>query len=789
MITNRTNLLLLSSALPVAALMLCAGALRAKPTKNPPASKPAPVTFERDIAPLVQKYCTGCHGAASAAADISLAGYKNAASVVKARAVWERVSTNVSAGHMPPAGTPQPTSAERDLLAGWVESTLSQADCQLEDPGRVTMRRLNREEYNNTIRDLMGVGLRPADEFPSDDVGYGFDNIGDVLSISPLLMEKYMAAAEKVAQTAIVAPETRSKPVRFAGSLLAEAGGRSFSETDGRLLGTEEGEVGIDYAFPHNGEYLLRVGAFGQQAGPEPARMAIRFDGKEIGRVDVTAVQDKPGVYPVRVKVAAGKHRFAVAFLNNYRNPEAPDPKDRDRNLIIDFLEFHGPLGAQGGALPASHLRIIPRKPARANEKAAARQILRNFARRAYRRAPTDEEVARLVRYVDLARKEGESFERGIQLAVQAVLVSPSFLFRVEIDPRPNDARAKHPLGNYELASRLSYFLWSSMPDEELFALAAKGSLHSPKVLAAQVRRMLKDPKARALTDNFASQWLHLRNLNTVSPDPKTFPTFNEALRTAMRRETELFFGAIVREDRSILEFLDSRFTFLNEPLARHYGVEGVSGQQFRRVALAGRERGGLLTQASILTVTSNPTRTSPVKRGKWVLEQILGTPPPPPPPGVAELPDDKKEALTGTLRQRLEQHRKDPACASCHQRMDPIGFGLENFDAVGAWRTQDGGLPVDASGELAGGKKFEGPAQLKGILMGKKAQFVRSFSEKMLTYGLGRGVESYDKCNVDEIAAATAKNGYRFSALVTAVVQSEPFRLRRGDGGKQQAK
>ncbi len=339
-------------------------------------------------------------------------------------------------------------------------------------------------------------------------------------------------------------------------------------------------------------------------------------------------------------------------------------------------------------------------------------------------------------------------------------------------------------VNDYELASRLSYFLWSSMPDEELFALAAQGKLHDPKVLTAQARRMLKDPKAQALAENFAGQWLQLRNLANVAPDPARFPDFNDKLRAAMRTETELFFKAVMNEDRSVLDFIDARYTYLNEPLARHYGIPGVKGEQFRRVTLTDSRRGGLITQASILTVTSNPTRTSPVKRGKWVLEQLFGTPPPPPPPGVTQLADDKKGPLVGTLRQRMEQHRKDPMCASCHARMDPIGFGLENFDAVGRWRTKDGGLPVDASGTLPGGQSFNGPAQLKAILKSKKGLFVRCLSGKMLTYALGRGLEPADTCVVDTIAKTVEKNNYRFSALITAIVQSAPFRQRRGDGG-----
>ncbi len=795
--TFRSRFLLVSSALPLALLCAAASAQRQKAPKKPARAAVAAKTdtFTRDIAPLMGRYCNSCHGDKGASADLSLTPYKDTASVLAKRKIWERVAANVSAGHMPPQGMPQPTPAERDRIVGWIESTISQADCRLDDPGRVTLRRLNREEYNNTVRDLIGLDLRPADDFPSDDVGYGFDNIGDVLSISPLLMEKYLTVAEKIAKAAIVTPEEKGKPAKFAGSRLGGSSVADFSETDGRLLGTERGEVSVEHAFPADGEYTIRVEAFGQQAGPEPVRMAMRLDGKEIGRTEVKAVQNKPETYPARVRVSAGKHTFAVSFLNNYRKPDAPPPNDR--NLIIQSIEIRGPLGANGQILPPpSHRRIISVQPSTpATEKQAARKIVGDFARRAWRRPVTQDEVTRLTRYVQMARKEGESFERGVQLAMQAILVSPHFLFRVEIDPQAtlapqaNNPKSKHLLGSYELASRLSYFLWSSMPDEELFKVAASGKLQNPDVLTAQAKRMLKDPKARALAQNFAGQWLQIRKLSQVSPDPTRFPAFDDGLRTAMRTETEMFFEAIVRDDRSVLDFLDGRFTYLNAALAKHYGIAGVTGDRFRKVALTDKTRGGILTHASILTVTSNPTRTSPVKRGKWVLEQILGTPPPPAPPGVPELADDKHGPLTGTLRQRLEQHRSNPACASCHQRMDPIGFGLENFDAVGAWRKTDGDAPIDASGVLPDGKKFNGPAQLRAIMLEKKPQFVRTFSERLLTYALGRGIESYDKCNLDEIAQGVAKNGYKFSSVVSHIVQSDPFRKRRGDARKANTK
>jgi len=744
-------------------------------------AKPAADSFHTDVAPLVQKYRGACHGAQNPTAGLALVGYHDTAAVLKARDVWDRVAKNLASSSMPPRGAPQPTPAERERMVGWVEATLSSADCKLDDPGRVTMRRLNREEYNNTVRDLFGlVNLRPADSFPSDDVGYGFDNIGDVLSISPLLMEKYLAAADTVAKAAIATPETGGRTERFVGDKLAQAGGEAYATS--RAL-AKVGEVAVDYNFPRDGEYYIRVRAFQQQSGPDPAKMAVRLDGKDLRTVDVKAQETAPEVFQYKTQVAPGKRKIAVAFLNEYSSTFGFTP--RPRRLIVERIEVQGPLGLPN-LLPPSHRRIITCQPTPATRDECARKIVGAFAQRAWRRPVTKPEVDRLTGIVSLAQKEGESFERGIQLAVQATLVSPHFLFRVELDKDPNNPHAKRLLGQYEMASRLSYFLWSSMPDAELFSLAAQGKLQNPPVLAAQVKRMLQNPKARALADNFAAQWLTLRKLSDVTPDPGRFPDFNDDLRNAMRMETELFFEAVVREDRSVLDFLDGKFTYVNEPLARLYGIPGVTGKQFRRVALTGDERGGVLTQASVLTVTSNPTRTSPVQRGKWVLEQILGAPQPPPPASVPELPDEKHGPLKGTLRQRMEQHRADPACATCHARMDPLGFGMENYDAIGRWRTQDGDSPVDSSGELPDGRRFNGPAQLIGILKAQKAQFVRSLAERLLTFGMGRGIEPYDKCNIDAIVRNVAENDYRFSALVTEVVLSEPFRMRRGDGGQK---
>lgn len=718
----------------------------------------------------------------------------SSSSVLQDRKTWEAVSRNLADRHMPPAAAPQPSDAERQRVAGWIDGLFAKADCKLNDPGRVTLRRLNREEYDNTIRDLFGVETiklsggqegRPADDFPSDDVGYGFDNIGDVLSISPLLMEKYVNAAERITARAIATPEQGAVPVRLdlASALSSTAGSRVGSM--GRALASN-GEVTAEFEAKRAGEYTVTAVAYEDHAGDEFAKMDFRVDGKTIRTEEVKTRQRNPASYAAKVDLTAGRHKIGFAFTNDFYIPADPAKKTpaQDRNLYIFSADVTAPAGLPE-TLPASHRRIMICKPGDGlSDEQAARKILAPLVSRIYRRPAQPSEVERLVRYVHVAGQQGESFERGIQIATQALLCSPNFLFRVELDPKPNDKSSSRLLNDYELASRLSYFLWSSMPDETLFALAAKGALHRPEILAAQARRMLKDPKARALADNFAGQWLQLRNLSLVAPDVKRFPEFDETLRRSMRTETEMFFEAVVQEDRPVLDFLDGRFTYVNGPLARLYGIDGIEGDQFRRVALTGDQRGGILSQASILTVTSNPTRTSPVKRGKWVLEQLLGAPPPPPPPNVPKLADDKKEPLTGTLRQRMEQHRKDPVCASCHTTMDAIGFGLENFDPVGKWRARDGDNPIDASGTLPGGQKFAGPAQLKQILKSKRSQFVKCLSQKLMTYALGRGLQTYDTCKVSDIVASAAKNDYRFSSIVTSIVLSEPFRMRRGDGG-----
>jgi len=733
-------------------------------------------SFERTVEPFLKTNCVVCHNAKMKVGGLSLDGYADSKNPLKDRDVWEKVVQKLRTGQMPPKGRPVPPPEEVAEVTGWFDVRFARLDRETKpDPGRVTARRLNRAEYNNTIRDLVGVDFKPAADFPADDSGYGFDNIGDVLSLSPVLMEKYLAAAEKIARKAIVAdppPKPTRERIEHAPVAAEEPPARDLTAR---------------HDFPVEGDYVIR----GLMSGRHDAELiTLWLDGKELKTYPITTDDEAPRVGELRLHVTAGEHELKATLLHDDSRPDAqPDPDDAKvkdkkpgRDPYVDRFEINGPYDPHARPLTESHKRIFICGHAPGEHRPeCARRIVAALARRAYRRPVTEQEVNGLVRFVSMAQQNGDSFEQGVRVALEAILVSPHFLFRIENDRNPNNPAASHRLDDYELASRLSYFLWSSMPDEELFRLAGERKLHSPEVLTAQVRRMLSDPKSVALVDNFAGQWLELRNLDSVKPDPDRFPNFDEDLRKAMKEETRLFFEAVIHEDRSILDFIDGKFTFLNERLAKHYGIPGITGPQFRRVELTGEERSGILTQASVLAVSSYPTRTSPVLRGKWVLENFLNDPPPPPPPGVPNL----NESAIGTkasLRQQLEQHRANPACATCHTRMDPLGFGLENYDAIGHWRTEDGKFPVDATGTLPGGRSFHSPLELKQILRTDRDAFARCVTEKMLTYALGRGLEKYDKPAVNLICSRLAAGDYRFSRMVLEIVQSMPFEMRHGE-------
>jgi hypothetical protein len=733
-------------------------------------------SFDKTVEPFLKSNCVLCHNAKMKVGGLALDGYADSKNPLQDRDLWEKVVQKLRTGQMPPKGLPVPPAEDVKEVTGWFDAQFARLDGEMKpDPGRVTARRLNRAEYNNTIRDLLGVDFKPAADFPADDAGYGFDNIGDVLSLSPVLMEKYLAAAEKIARKAIVAdppPKPTHERIEHAPVAAEEQPARDLM---------------VRHEFPVEGDYVIR----GLMSGRRDAELiTFSVDGKEVKTYAIPTEDETPRVGEVRLHLAAGDHELKAALLHDDSRPDAlPDPdedkaKDKkpNRSPFVDRIEINGPYNPHARPLTESHKRIFlcGHQPGE-HRPECARRIVAALARRAYRRPVTDKEVNALIRFVAMAQQHGDSFEQGMRVALEAILVSPHFLFRIESDRDPNNAAASHRLDDYELASRLSYFLWSSMPDDELFRLAGEHKLRSPEVLDAQARRMLLDPKAVALVDNFAGQWLELRNLDSVKPDPDRFPNFDEDLRKSMKEETRLFFEAVIHEDRSILDFIDGRFTFLNERLAKHYGIPGITGPQFRRVELTGDERSGILTQASVLTVSSYPTRTSPVLRGKWVLENFLNDPPPPPPPGVPNL-NESEIGTSASLRQQLEQHRANPACATCHTRMDPLGFGLENYDAIGHWRKEDGKFPVDSAGVLPGGKSFHGPLELKQILKTDRDAFARCVTEKMLTYALGRGLERYDKPAVNLICSRLAASDYRFSRMILEIVESMPFEMRHGE-------
>jgi hypothetical protein len=763
-------------ALPL--LMLMAGVVA--PAADKPTAAPSPTAAGKAlsdmIVPFLDKHCNACHNSDKQSGGVPLDIYTTEAAARKDRVMWETIARVVANGEMPPKRKPQPDAAAKAEFLTLVDESFIKVNCVgPKNPGRVTLRRLNRAEYNNTVRDLCGVTFHPADDFPSDDVGYGFDNIGVVL---PILLEKYLSAADSVLGAAVVPPGTvLSSKQRFPPqNLRVEPRSARRREPGNFILLTQEGTAFLPkFNFPAAGDYTIRVKASGIDEGGQPAKLQVAVDDKALQTHDVRAAEDKPVTVETTHWVEAGERKLATSFVNP-SDPKSLKSGVTPRTLRVHSIEVVGPLKGGDKPLPESTKRIlvaIPKTPD--DDRKCAEAVVAEFARRAYRRPVKPEEVTRLMQLYDLAAGQGDRFDRAVLLPLKAVLVSPNFLFRVEADPAAG--QAVRPLNDFELATRLSYFLWSTMPDAELYSAAERNELRKPGVLAAHVKRMLAHPNAVALTENFAGQWLQLRNLRGLSPDPETYKSWDDALRNAMIRESELFFENVVKEDRSVLDFLDADYTFVNDRLSWHYGIPNVRGTDFRKVKLPDGRRGGLVSQASILTVTSNPTRTSPVKRGKWIYENVLGLQPPPVPPGVPELP---KGQLKGTLRQQMEQHRADPSCAGCHAKLDPLGFGLENFDGIGGWRDQDNKIRIDATGVLPDGEKFDGPAELRKVLLGKAELFRRCLAEKLLTYATGRGLEYYDKCVLDELSLKLKAGDDRFSALVLAIVECDAFQKRK---------
>ena len=739
------------------------------PSFGPQPAESAAPSFETAVRPVFVRVCSNCHNPELPSGNLNIANYLQASSLTSDAAGWTRILTRLKAGEMPPPGTPGPSREAMDSLIHFVQSELDNDAHPA--AGRLIAHRLNRSEYTNTVRDLLGVDFPASEEFPADDTGYGFDNIGDVLTVSPTLMQAYLAAAERIAARAVGGDPL--PPPGFVGrkDLVRRVG---------------PGVIEMKYQADYDAEYVVRVNLNGYRGGAaKPVTLQLSVDGEPVKTVDIdvrmSAVNRQGGntqrhVEEQRVFLTANEHTVRAEFLHDdfvkdlgeraLTNPHS--------NIFPESFEIGGPY--QPAAPHPVTKKVLICDPA--TGPACVDRILSTFAHHAYRRPATKTEIADLTAIYNKAAQAGYTPKQSLQFAIADALVSPQFLFRIERDPAPGTTA---PVGDSELASRLSYFLWSSAPDDELLGLAEAGQLHRAEVLDAQVKRMIADPRSSAFAENFAGQWLQTRSLDAMKPDPARFPEWNATLRDEMRTETRLFFEAVMRDNRPITDFIDGRYTFLNENLANYYGMAGVAGSEFRRVDLTDADaarRSGVFTQASVLTVSSYPTRTSPVLRGKYLLETVLNDPPPPPPPDVPAL-DEQTAGVARSMRRQMEAHRADPLCASCHSKMDVLGFGLENYDPIGRWRITDGRFPIDSSGAFPNGKTFNGPAQMKAVLRDSLPDFIRALAGKMITYALGRGVEIYDRAAVDELVREAAAGDNRLQPLILGIVHSVPFRQR----------
>jgi hypothetical protein len=758
---------------------------------------------------ILDKYCVTCHNQRLKTGGLAL-DTLDLGKVPAQAETWEKVIRKLRSGTMPPAGMRRPDPATYKSLTAWLEDQIDQSA----EPyaGRPTLHRLNRSEYANAIRDLLSLDIDVAALLPPDDAAFGFDNISDALGVSPSLQEHYLDAALKIGALAVgdpkIAPGSETWRIRQDVS--------QDRHVNGLPLGTVGG-TSVRYNFPLDGEYSFQANLYRTNLNimrglESPHQVEFSVDGRRIhlasmgGAEDLASLFQKPtdtgdavdARLRVRVPISAGPHVVTAAFLED---PDAVEPARLQpyiRSSVDNFdwsgsphlqsLTITGPFHPAGASDTPSRRRIFVCRPdTRISEDACARQIVATLGRRAYRQPLADSDVETLLKFYQLGKRDGD-FESGIEMALERILASPKFLFRVEHDPDGVLAGGSYHVSDAELASRLSFFLWSSIPDDELLRLASAGKLKDPEVFDRQTRRMLADPKSQALVDNFAGQWLQLRNLRNVQPNSDLFPDFDDNLRQSFRRETELLFESVVKEDRSVLDLLTADYTFVNERLARHYGIPDIYGSRFRRVAVTDDSRRGLLGQGSILALTSHAERTSPVVRGKWILENILGSPVPPPPPDVPPLKGNQEVQKPRTMREQMAEHRANPVCASCHKAMDSIGFAMENFDAVGAWRTRDAGQSINATGELSDGTKVDGIVTLREALLSRPELFAGTMTEKLMIYALGRGLDYRDMPAVRVILRDASRENFRFSALIRGVVHSTPFEMRSAPRGGESA-
>ncbi len=741
---------------------------------------------------LLDRYCVGCHNRQLKTAGVEF-DHLDLARVGDDAPVWEKVVRQLRTGVMPPEGMPRPPAKDRSAFSLWLESALDRAAETDPNPGRPAPYRLTRTQYANSIRDLLALEIDGSSLLPPDDLAYGFDIIADTLSFSPLLLERYLAAARKISRLAVGDPTLRPAAATYATSPLAVQSGRMSEE----LPFGSGGGLAIRHHFPLDGEYVLTI-SLQRRRTSQTRGLDVRLDGKRLRLIRLEAY-DRNSAYgqpatadpTVRFPAGAGTRTVGVSFLQRTPAPEGLGParlpvgslRGGHSDWGVRSLRIDGPIRVRGSGDTPSRRRVFVCRPlsaGAADELDCARRILANLARRAYRRPVTNEDVDPLLEFYREGRSRG-GFDAGIQSALERILVDPEFLFRVERDPATAAPSTAFDLSDLDLASRLSFFLWSSVPDEELLEAAAAGNLGDPGELEVQVGRMLADIRSKSLVTNFASQWLHLRNIRAVTPNENRYPEWDDNLRQALRQETELFLESQLRNDRSVTGLLDADYTFVNERLARHYGIPGVYGNHFRKVTLDDKRRRGLLGHGSILTVTSYATRTSPVLRGKWLLENILGTRVPPLPADVPELPEHGEVERPTSTRDLMEQHSRNPACSSCHRLMDPLGFSLENFDAIGRWRERDhGDVPVDAQATLPDGTRVQGPADLRSLILSRRREFVETITGKLLTFAVGRGLEPYDMPAIREIMREAAASEYRWSDLILGVVKSRPFRMKR---------